>query len=118
MLDATILWPKTVDMSFEFTLVLDRVPTDDELDALFDAGCSDAIFEPDASGSLGIAHFARNSTSLTAAISEAVHNVESAGLKVDEVRKDDVGEPSQAMEYAREIAAANFMVAARAFHAR
>ena len=32
-------------MGYEFTLVLDRVPSDDDLDALFNAGCADAIFE-------------------------------------------------------------------------
>lgn len=107
-------------MTFEFTLVLDHLPTDDELDALFDAGCGDAIFEVDtAAGSNdSLAHFVRNSKSLTAAISAAVHDVEKAGFTVNEVRRDEVGEPAMAMNYAREIAAANFMVAARAFHSR
>lgn len=105
-------------MSFDFTLVLDHVPTDDELDSLFDSGCGDAIFEPDAHGKFGLAHFVRGAKSLTAAISAAVHDVEKAGFKTKEVRQDEVGEPAQALDYAREIAAANFMVAARSYHAR
>lgn len=105
-------------MSFEFTLVLDHLPTDDELDALFDAGCGDAIFEAETAANAGLAHFVRNSTSLTAAISAAVHDVEKAGFQVREVRRDEVGEPALALDYAREIAAANFMVAARAFYTR
>ena len=111
-------------MGFEFTLVLDHLPSDDELDALFDAGCGDAIFESGAAGSdskagsESLAHFVRSASSLTAAISAAVHDVEKAGFHVNEVRRDEVGEPAMAMDYAREIAAANFMVAARTFHAR
>lgn len=107
-------------MSYEFTLVLDHLPSDDELDALFDAGCGDAIFEFEKQGSqkISLAHFVRHSESLTAAISAAVHDVEKAGFTVHEVRQDEVGEPAAALDYAREIAAANFMVAARAFHSR
>lgn len=100
-------------MGYEFTLVLDRFPSDDELDALFDAGCADAIFEPVDTESC--AHFTRKAASLTAAISSAVHDIEHGGLRVLEVRRDEIGEPTMQAEYAREIAAANMMVQTRAF---
>lgn len=100
-------------MGYEFTLVLDRVPSDDDLDALFNAGCADAIFEIASEDSCG--HFVRKAASLTAAISSAVHDVETAGLRTVEVRRDEIGEPSLRAEYAREIAAANMMVQTRAF---
>ena len=87
-------------MGYEFTLVLDRLPSDDDLDALFNAGCSDAIFEVVDGESCG--HFVRKAQSLTAAISSAVHDVETGGLRTVEVRRD-------------EIAAANMMVQTRAF---
>ena len=100
-------------MGYEFTLVLDRVPSDDDLDALFNAGCADAIFEIVSGDSCG--HFVRKAASLTAAISSAVHDVETAGLHTVEVRRDEIGEPSLRAEYAREIAAASMMVQTRAF---
>lgn len=103
-------------MGYEFTLVLDRLPSDDDLDALFNAGCSDAIFEVVDGESCG--HFVRKAQSLTAAISSAVHDVENGGLRTVEVRRDEIGEPRLREEYAREIAAANMMVQTRAFPRR
>ncbi|MGV1037346.1 MAG: hypothetical protein ACOYD0_10025 [Candidatus Nanopelagicales bacterium] len=104
-------------MGFEFTLVLDRVPTDDELDALFFQGGEDALFETDNDESL--AHFDRSASSLTAAISAAVHTVEGAGFRAREVRREVfVANPTLQADYAREIAAANLMVQTRAFLAK
>lgn len=100
-------------MGYEFTLVLDKRPSDDDLAALFDAGCGDAIFEM--SGSRPVAHFVRKASSLTEAISSAVHNIETGGLSVLEVRRDEIGEPALQLQYAREIAAANMMVQTRAY---
>ena len=100
-------------MGYEFTLVLDRQPSDDDLDALFNSGCADAIFETLDGASVG--HFVRKAKSLTAAISSAVHDVEKAGMHTLEVRRDEIGEPRLRAEYAREIAAANMMVQTRAF---
>ena len=100
-------------MGYEFSLVLDRVPSDDDLGALFDSGCQDATFER--SGGDSVAHFVRVSTSLTQAISKAVHDIENGGLQVSEVRRDDIGDPTLKLQYAREIAAANMMVATRTF---
>ena len=109
------MWPEdeVSDMGYEFTLVLDHQPSDDELDRLFVEGCSDAVFEPGGTDSL--AHFTRKDDSLTTAISSAVHAIERAGFTTSEVRPDDIGVPSMFAEYAREIAAANMMVQTRAF---
>jgi len=99
-------------MAFEFTLLIDRVPTDDELDALFDAGCQDAVFRVSDDQSLG--DFDRASENLTKAISLAVHQIETAGFEAVEVRAhEDLIEP--AIAYRREIAAANMMVQTRSF---
>lgn len=104
-------------MGFEFTLVLDRVPTDDELDALFFQGSQDALFETVDGESL--AYFDRSASSLTAAISGAVHTVEGAGFRATEVRREVlVANPVLQADYAREIAAANMMVQTRAFLAK
>lgn len=100
-------------MGYEFTLVLDRDPSDDDLDSLFDAGCQDATFEQFKTEPVG--HFIRVSASLTEAISSAVHDVERAGLGVVEVRRDEIGDPTMRLQYAREIAAANMMVQTRAY---
>lgn len=100
-------------MRYEFTLVLDRTPSDDDLAALFDSGCGDAIFEELDGDS--VAHFDRASESLTAAISSAVHSIEGGGLRVVEVKQDEIGEPQLKLQYAKEIAAANMMVQTRAY---
>ncbi len=100
-------------MGYEFTLMLDRQPSDDDLDALFNAGCVDATFEFVGGDSYG--HFIRKAASLTAAISSAVHDVEKAGLHTVEVRREEIGDPRLREEYAREIAAANMMVQTRTF---
>ena len=94
-------------MGYEFTLVLDRAPSDDDLDALFNAGCFDATFQIESGESVG--HFVRKSESLTHAIATAVHDVENAGLSTAEVRRDEIGDPTLRQDYAREIAAANLM---------
>jgi hypothetical protein len=101
-------------MGYEFTLVLDRAPSDDDLDALFNAGCFDATFQ--VTDGEGVGHFARKAASLTRAIASAVHDVDNAGLRTTEVRRDEMlGDPALQQDYAREIAAANMMVATRTF---
>lgn len=61
-----------------FTLVLDRGPTDDEIDALFGAGCDDAAFGVE--GGLPVAEFDRQADTIADAIATAVRAVESVGL--------------------------------------
>src|SRR5262245_38189730 len=62
-----------------FTLVLDREPSEDQLDALVEAGCDDAAFGVESG--LPIAEFDRESPSMADAIVSAVRNLESVGLK-------------------------------------
>ena len=71
-----------------FSVVLDRVPTDDELDALFAAGCDDAAFF--AQQGLSIGEFDREAPSLAEAIVSAVRDVESAGLVVTRLLDGDL----------------------------
>jgi hypothetical protein len=100
-------------MGYEFAIVLDHDPSFDELDNLFEAGCSDADIEFTAEGPIAL--FNRQADSLTTAISSAVRALERAGFRATEVIGEAVNQTSSTLEYAKEIAAANFMVATRAF---
>ncbi len=73
----------------EFTLVLDRTPTEDELDALFDAGLDDSTpeFGP---RTVPVLHVHRNADSLATAVVGAVAQAEAAGLEVVGVRTEDL----------------------------
>lgn len=61
-----------------FTVVLDRRPTDDELDVLYEAGCDDAAFAVERG--LPIATFDRESLTLADAVVSAILMLESTGL--------------------------------------
>jgi hypothetical protein len=64
-----------------FWLVLDRDPTDSELEDLFEAGCDDAGFSTDPTTS--VANFDREAESFEEAVQSATQQVESVGgLKV------------------------------------
>lgn len=52
-----------------FTLVLDRRPTDDELDALYGAGCDGAIFGQE--DGLPVAEFDREAPTMADAVARA-----------------------------------------------
>lgn len=71
-----------------FTLVLDRRPTNDELDALFAAGCDDAAFGME--HGLSIAQFDREVPTLAEAIGSAVRAIESVGLVALRVLDEDL----------------------------
>jgi hypothetical protein len=71
-----------------FTVVLDREPTEDELDGLFVAGCDDAAFGTDSG--LPIAEFDREAETLADAISSAVRNLDAAGLVALRVLDQDL----------------------------
>jgi hypothetical protein len=73
---------------YGFRVVLDRVPTDDELDALFAAGCDDAAFSMEQG--LSIAEFDREAPTLADAIVSAVRDIESASLVVMRVLDEDL----------------------------
>lgn len=74
--------------TYEFTLAVDRMPTDDEIDALFDLDEGDSTPEGGSSGAL--VHVHRRDTSLAAAIGSAVRMVELVGLRVTGLRSDDL----------------------------
>ncbi|CAM3645410.1 AlpA family transcriptional regulator [Kibdelosporangium persicum] len=71
-----------------FTLVLNRRPTDNELDELFAAGCDDASFGME--DSLPIAEFDREAPTMADAIVSAVRSVESVGLVAVRVLDQDL----------------------------
>ncbi|MGW5556617.1 helix-turn-helix transcriptional regulator [Micromonospora sp. NPDC003944] len=71
-----------------FTLVLDRQPTDDELDALCAEGCDDAAFGTE--NGLPIAEFDRESDTMADAIASAVKTLDHAGLTAVRVLDQDL----------------------------
>lgn len=81
---------------YEFTLVIDQRLTDDEIDALFDAGADDQT--PERSQARTLLHFDRATDTLPHALVSALVDVERAGLTVSAIRTDDLVTP-------REIAA-------------
>jgi hypothetical protein len=75
--------------SYEFTLKLNREVTDDEIEALFEAGCGDAGIE---TGPLGtVADFIREAPSLAEAIASAALDIEKVpGLRAVGVKCDNM----------------------------
>lgn len=71
-----------------FDLAIARSITDDEVDALFAAGCDDCT--PEVSASRTVLHFDRVAAALSDAIASAVVDVEAAGLVVDGVGAPDL----------------------------
>ncbi|MGH3679918.1 MAG: helix-turn-helix transcriptional regulator [Natronosporangium sp.] len=71
-----------------FTLVLNRRPDDQELDALLAAGCDDATFGVEHGAP--IAQFDRDAPAMADAIASAVRDIESAGLRVLRVLDEDL----------------------------
>jgi hypothetical protein len=71
-----------------FTIVLDRSPTDEELDMLMDAGCDDAVFGVE--HDLPIAEFDREAATLADAIADAVRDIEAGGLRAVRVLDEDL----------------------------
>jgi hypothetical protein len=71
-----------------FTVVLDRQPTDEELDGLYAAGCDDAAFGIE--DGLPIGEFDREAPTLADAIVSVVRDVESVGLAVLRVVDEDL----------------------------
>lgn len=75
-------------MNHEFVFVLDRLATDDEIDALFEAGCDDAT--PESRGGRTVLGFARAANRLSTALVTALRDVESTGLRVAAVESEDL----------------------------
>jgi hypothetical protein len=76
--------------TFEFTFFLDRAPTDEQLDALFEVGGDDATPELNKRTNTGLLHFAREAASLAEALVSALHTVEEAGLRAVAVESNDL----------------------------
>lgn len=74
--------------TFDFTLVLDREPSGEELDALFEVGCDDAT--PETGAGTALLHVDREAATLPEAIVSALRQVESAGFRVLALRSDDL----------------------------
>lgn len=75
--------------SYEFALRLNREVTDDELNALYEAGCGDAGIETGPQGA--VADFDRESSSLAHAIASAVRDIEKVpGLRAIGLRCDNM----------------------------
>lgn len=71
-----------------FTVVLDRQPTEDELDKLFAAGCDDAAFGVE--HGLPVGQFDREAPTLADAIASSVRDVESVNLTVVRILDEDL----------------------------
>lgn len=71
-----------------FTIVLDREPTDQEFDALFEATGDDPGIGTERG--VPIVHFSRTAPALADAIVSAVRDIESVGLRAMRVRDEDL----------------------------
>lgn len=72
-----------------FTLILNRPPTDDELDGLYEAGCDDALLG--STDGVAYAEFDRDADTLADAVMSAIHDVETvAGLRAVRIEPDDL----------------------------
>jgi predicted DNA-binding transcriptional regulator AlpA len=92
-------------MKYEFELVLSQEPTEEELDALFEAGAADMTFGTD--GTAATAMVSRRAPSFVEALTSAIKQVESsvAGLHVVAVEADPqltVGEIAERAGVSRE----------------
>jgi len=94
-----------------FTLVLDHAPNDDEIDALYEAGCDDSTITVDEVNNGGEIAFDRDAPDLTSAIISAVRDVESVGFTAIGVADEGVIDLRQiaertgiSYEYARSLA--------------
>lgn len=71
-----------------FTVVLNRQPTEEEMDRLFEAGCDDAMIGYERG--LPVAQFDREAQTLADAIVSAVRALESVGLTAVRVLDEDL----------------------------
>jgi hypothetical protein len=74
--------------AFDFVLRLNRMPDDEQIEALFDAGCGDGTFSGGPSGA--VAEFHREAESWAHALGSAVADIEAVpGLLVTGAGQDD-----------------------------
>jgi hypothetical protein len=74
--------------TFEFKVYLDRMPTDDEFDALYEAGFDDST--PGTEGASGVIQVTREADSLPAAIESVLTGAARAGFAVVGVEDEDL----------------------------
>ncbi|WP_432978935.1 hypothetical protein [Dactylosporangium sp. CA-233914] len=74
--------------TYVFSVVLDRRPTDDEMDRLYDSGADDGAFAFERG--VSIVEFDREAQSLADAIATAVRALEAAGLTPVRVLDEDL----------------------------
>ena len=75
--------------TYTFMLILDHAPSDEQLDALFEAGCDDGSFG--LSNGVPFADFDREASTLGEAVLSAIADVESVpGMRVVRVEPDDL----------------------------
>ncbi|MGO1594322.1 MAG: hypothetical protein ACTHW1_08580 [Ancrocorticia sp.] len=72
----------------EFTIYLDRQPTDEDLDTLFEAGFDDS--QPEVGNGRGMIHVTREADTLANAILSAVDQAETSGFHVTGVEDEDL----------------------------
>lgn len=80
--------------SHGFAFVLDHPASDEEIDALYDAGCDDATPEREDGGRTFL-HFDREAETLAEALVSALQDVEKTTLRVVSVRSDDLVSPRE-----------------------
>lgn len=73
--------------TYEFTFILDREPTDVEVEALFEPFEGSAV--PEFGGGTGVVHVHYTADTLADAISESLIKIESVGLAVIGVESED-----------------------------
>ena len=73
---------------YEFTVRLDRVPDDDGLNALFEAGLDDST--PEIDNGAAVLHMAREADSLARSIVTAVADIETAGYQAVGIESEDL----------------------------
>lgn len=76
--------------TYEFDFVLDRAPSDDEQDRLYEVGGDDASVEFNPVANTGTVHFDREAASLAEALVSALRTLEAAGLRAVAVASEDL----------------------------
>jgi len=74
--------------TYEFTIVLDRAPNDEDFDRIFDAGLDDTT--PETREGRGVLNVHREAKSLTAAILSTVADIERAGFTAVAIEDEDL----------------------------
>jgi hypothetical protein len=74
--------------TYEFTVYLDRVPTDEDYDRIFEAGLDDTT--PEVSDGRGVLRVARRAESAADALTSVIRNVGEAGFRAVGIEDEDL----------------------------